>query len=282
MGDAEIHPELFIKDQNIDRRKCKRVVPMEVLNLSMPRSGTMSMKFALETLGYHEVYHFFNTFSNMRDHDMWIPLLYAKYNEPPKPIEWWRDQFDHLLGHCMALSDTPSIFFVEELLAAYPDVKVILVERDFDSWMKSFDIVIQGMFGRRNWIGSVLDPKWMGRLRAVSMGWARGHFHADTEAEMRANARKGFQGHNSNVRKLVPKEKLLEYRLGSGWGPLCEFLGKEVPKEEFPKVNESDIFKDKVHIIRKRSLIASATNVLLVFSSVAAAGCAVWWQFFHR
>ena len=37
----EKHPELFMPQTNIDRRQRKRVVPMEVMNLGFPRTGTM-------------------------------------------------------------------------------------------------------------------------------------------------------------------------------------------------------------------------------------------------
>ena len=37
----EKHPELFLPQTDIDRRQCKRVVPMEVMNLGFPRTGTM-------------------------------------------------------------------------------------------------------------------------------------------------------------------------------------------------------------------------------------------------
>ena len=37
----EKHPELFMPLTDIDRRQHKRVVPMEVMNLGFPRTGTM-------------------------------------------------------------------------------------------------------------------------------------------------------------------------------------------------------------------------------------------------
>ena len=39
----EKHPELYVPEQNIDRRTCVRVVPMEVLNMGMSRTGTRCM-----------------------------------------------------------------------------------------------------------------------------------------------------------------------------------------------------------------------------------------------
>ncbi|CZR70061.1 uncharacterized protein PAC_19962 [Phialocephala subalpina] len=227
MAQAELHPELFIKNQNIGRRTCKRIAPMEVLNLFMPRTGAMSIRKSTTSSTPSPTCGTTTSGSPLR----------AKYNEPPKPAEWWRPQFDQLLSHCMAPNDSPTFFFVEELLVAYPDAKVILVERPFGAWIKSFDVVIEGLFGPGNVIFSFLDPKWMGRLKRVTMGWARGHFHANSAKEMRANSRETYERQYENARKLVPKERLSEYRLGSGWGHCVGFLGKEVPEVEFPRVN---------------------------------------------
>lgn len=55
----------------------------------------------------------------------------------------------------------------------------------------------------------------------------------------RAALKAGYYAHYAHVRALVPKERLLEFRAKDGWGPLCEFLGKEVPKGEYPAVNEA-------------------------------------------
>ncbi|KAH7333090.1 P-loop containing nucleoside triphosphate hydrolase protein [Rhexocercosporidium sp. MPI-PUGE-AT-0058] len=249
--DQQIRDELFSGDQNIDRQKCKRVVPLRVLNLSMPRTGTMSMKMALEMLGYHEVYHFFNTFNNLQDHDMWIPLLKAKYS-PRAPTVDWRTEFDKLLGHCEAVSDTPAIFFAPELIAAYPDAKVILVERDVDAWCKSMEIVSSGVFNPFVRAFAILDPQFMGRLVGTSGQWVVGEFHASTEQEFSANAKGTYLRHYELVRSLVPKERLLEYRLGSGWEPLCGFLGKEVPKIEFPRLNEGKVMQRRVDLLIRR------------------------------
>ena len=52
--------------------------------------------------------------------------------------------------------------------------------------------------------------------------------------------KQGFIAHNENVRSLVPRERLLEFRVEQSWGLLCEFLGKETPDEPYPRVTERD------------------------------------------
>ena len=86
---------------------------------------------------------------------------------------------------------------------------------------------------------------------------------AYSKEEMRRNARRTYREHYELVRRVTPKERLLEYRLGSGWGPLCEFLGKPVPEVPFPKTNETDVLLRQVaELIRRRAGVVLATVVV--------------------
>jgi hypothetical protein len=89
------------------------------------------MKAALHILGYDDVYHGTDVYSNIKDCDMWIDALNAKYFGKGKPFG--RAEFDKLLGHCAAITDGPANCFGPELIDAYPTAKVVLVERDFDA-----------------------------------------------------------------------------------------------------------------------------------------------------
>ncbi|MCJ1248355.1 hypothetical protein MMC30_005572 [Trapelia coarctata] len=91
----EKHPEGFLPETNIDRRTCKRTVPMEILNLSFPRTGTMSLHTALTILGY-PCYHSIAFFQNLPDTTMWNAAMDAKFfgTGPPFTLTEW----DQLLG----------------------------------------------------------------------------------------------------------------------------------------------------------------------------------------
>ena len=65
---------------------------------------------------------------------MWLEAIEAKFDGKGKP--YGRAEFDKLLGHCQGVSDIPAILFAEELIAAYPEAKVILTNRNFDTWYK--------------------------------------------------------------------------------------------------------------------------------------------------
>lgn len=283
-----VHPDLFVEDLDFDKRKCKRTVALEVLNLSMPRTGTLcmyqsiilkrelwltsniAMKKALKTLGYNDVYHFNNIHTNSRDADIWIELMDAKHNNEPRN---WRAEFDYLLGHCAVVSDVPCIFFAKELVEAYPEAKVILDERDIEEWMPSLEEVIDTTSH-----SSFLDKKFVGRTSEVITRWQRYYMNAKTPGEVRVNARTVYRQHYEEMRKLVPKERLLEYTLGSGWEPLCNFLGKRVPGVPFPRVNEAALVKDRTRIHRRRIFWTLFGKLPMIISLFAVAKFALVWR----
>ncbi|KAF2122152.1 hypothetical protein BDV96DRAFT_640214 [Lophiotrema nucula] len=117
---------------NIDR--VTRTVPMKVLALGMSRTATMSMKAALDILGLRS-YHFIEFVSNPLHGDHWNAWLRAKYysnlNLPPTSLPT-RADFDKVLGNFSAVTDMPAVLLADELIVAYPETKVVLVERDVD------------------------------------------------------------------------------------------------------------------------------------------------------
>jgi hypothetical protein len=65
-----------------------------------------------------------------------------------------------------------------------------------------------------------------------------------------AQGREFFRAHNNQVRRASSGRKFLEYCPGDGWGPLCEFLGVEVPSIDYPR---SDAWLEyKVMVDRER------------------------------
>jgi hypothetical protein len=93
----------------------------------------IALTTALKVLGFHNAYHGLDALTiNPRDCELWWKALQAKYEGKGKPFG--PKEFDQLLGHCQAVSDVPAICFAEELIAAYPNAKVILTVRDANEW----------------------------------------------------------------------------------------------------------------------------------------------------
>ena len=235
------------------------------------------MQKALNLLGI-PCCHNFSLYSHIRDCDMWIQAFDAKFAGKGKPFA--RKEWDQLLAEYGAIADVPALAFWEELLAAYPEVKVVLMERDIDSWYQSFDdAVVKTMWGRLGDLMADLEREFGGRLRDVNRRWAVDWMRVHSADEMRREAKTRYREHYALVRKTVPKGNLLEYKLGSGWGPLCAYLGKEIPDVEFPKVNETASMHEKISIIIRRTLVKIFIKSLLYVGPVLLA--ILVWQFWR-
>ena len=270
---------MYNMDQNIDRRKSKRTVPMQVLALGYSRTGTLSMKGALDILGYPNTYHFSSFYDNVIDCDIWHELIQAKF-EGKGTLD--KAKFDGLLGHCGAVTDMPCHLFAAELISYYPEAKVVLVERNIDSWYGSWSQFLDNSFNPVLPFLARFDPSWMGRIVNIGVsGVDKQVGSAKTLAAAKARSKEEYRKHYALVRSLVPKDRLLEYKLGDGWEPLCDFLGKPVPNVPFPHVNDSKSngqgFKELAILGLKRIV----KNGLIGVTGVAAVAFAIYWQRFR-
>jgi hypothetical protein len=208
------------------------------------------MKAAYEILGY-PTYHYVSMMENPPDIDLWISLLEKKFThsgtdgESPSLAE-----FDALLGHVSGVTDSPSNAFASDLITAYPSAKVVLVEREVETWFTSFDKnVISSFAAPLTRLLVILEPTFIGKQGRIGQLLMRGQWGASSFYQWRQNAREKYMDHNATIKKMVPKERLLVYKLGSGWEPLCQFLGKGVPREvSFPRVNETEELKERVFL----------------------------------
>ncbi|KAF7344209.1 hypothetical protein MVEN_01711400 [Mycena venus] len=230
-------------------RRAHRQVPLEVLGLGFSRTGTSSLRDALEMLGYNVTNHGFRVGPNPTDRAMWTEAINAKFYGKGNP--YGRVEWDQLLGHCMAVTDVPHILFAEDLIAAYPEAKVILTTRDPEDWWKSYSSTIA--LHLRGSIGLERTPEWLEprQLRNKRVFWRlvfRTLFGLkETEWEVTPEiAKERFIVHYEQVRRLVPKDRLLEHRVGEGWEHLCTFLGKPVPEMPFPKVNDAGEYVSRI------------------------------------
>jgi len=104
-------------------------------------------------------------------------------------------------------------------------------------------------------------------------------WHARDKEEMRANLRAAYYEHYDTIRAVTPPERLLEYELGSGWEPLCKFLGKPIPKEPFPHVNEKAALKEWIGITTRRSMFNALRNIVLIGGTFSAVVFGLYWNF---
>lgn len=230
-----------------------RTTPMKVLCLGHLRTGTISLDAALKILGYKS-YHgkaLMDQEQMKRDFPLWIEALKTGLAPPSSPFHvegkrYGRQEFDILIGNYEALLE-PS-FLYKDLLEAYPDAKVVLTARSTKSWLGSLKSTIFPVV-EWDWPSVVTaDPAfakpWWDYVRFVMWLMCGDAWEGGTvSAEAQRTAGERYEAHNVDVRRLVAKDKLLEWNPAEGWEPLCTFLGVATPNEmEFPRVNDKEEF----------------------------------------
>ena len=232
------------------------------------------MQQALSILGYENPYHFSSMYGNVRDADMWKEALQAKYRGYGT---FGRAEWDQLLGHVAAVTDAPCNIFGPELIEAYPEAKIILVEREIESWCKSWEALVDAAFNPFLNLLSYTDPLWFGRIQSIGMLWMEYQLGAKSLQQAKQNSRRVYKEHYANIRRTAPKERLLEYELGSGWEPLCKFLGKKIPNVPFPHANETKTLKRVFEEMGKKAVKSSLKNLGMAVSAAAVVALSVCW-----
>jgi hypothetical protein len=196
---------------------------MQVIGAGLGRTGTQSLKLALERLGFGPCHHMEEVFARLGEQ---VPL----WTEAARGAPDWTAIYN---GFGSAV-DWPTAGFVRELAEVYPDARFILTLRTPDSWADSFGETIGPLMN-----GVPLPPEmqdWLAMGRAV-LGRSGVHEGLGRDGLMAA-----FQAHNDAVRGAIPAGRLLVFEVRDGWGPLCAFLGVPVPDEPFPRTNDREAF----------------------------------------
>ena len=195
---------------------------LQVVGAGVGRTGTHSLKVALEQLLGGTCHHMVEVFAHPEETPAWIDAA----ND--RPVDWTA-----MLAGYTAQVDWPGASFWPELAAANPDALVLLSLRDPDAWFTSCtNTIFAG-------IPVLVDggDEWMAAL-VTMMGKRFCDQFGDRDAMVAA-----FERHNDAVRAGIPAERLLEWTAGDGWEPICERLGLPVPSEPFPKLNTTDEFR---------------------------------------
>lgn len=136
----------------------------------------------------------------------------------------------------------PTCVFVESLMKKYPDAKIILTVRSPESWYKSVkNTIYQANKTMRQ--QSQTNPHMAKLLEMTNTVFVDGVFADENKMEDEEYLKSAFIKHNEWVKANVPADRLLVMELGDGWEKLCPFLGKEIPKEPYPRSNSTEEFE---------------------------------------
>ena len=192
---------------------------LQVVGAGLPRTGTSSLRQALEHLLGGRCCHM----SAIPGHpfnlgDGWNRALAGD------TVDWHQ-----LLDGYVAAVDWPASSFWRELSEAYPDALVLLSVRDTaETWWQSANETILPVARK------ALAPDWNeGRNLLDLLERFTGTEQWDDPAMLMA----AYERHNAEVRQTVPPNRLLEWRATEGWGPICHALGLPVPDFPFPWTN---------------------------------------------
>jgi hypothetical protein len=213
---------------------------LDVIGAGFGRTGTLSLKAALERLGFGRCHHMHEMLTAPQESfDHWERAAQGE------DIDW-----EEVYGDFRSTVDWPGARFWRELAAFYPSAPVILSTRDPQQWYDSaHGSVYQAMQSRHAGAGHAQDPllKRMGKLTdsLIWNGTFQGRF-ADMEY-----AKQVLTDHEAAVRREIPAGRLLVYEVSQGWQPLCDFLGVPVPDERFPVLNTRAMYHAQIKQARE-------------------------------
>jgi hypothetical protein len=196
---------------------------LSVIGAGYGRTGTLSLKRALEMLGYVKCHHMIEVINKPGEPEKWLDAI----DNPD--VDW-----DELFEGFQACVDWPACHFYKALADYYPDAKVILTVRDPLDWFQSMSATTLGVIRPR-----LADP---GARNLGTELVVKGAFDGNIDDAEHGVAM--FNRHTREVIENIDPGRLLVYDVREGWGPLCAFLDKPVPAEPFPRVNSRDEFHD--------------------------------------
>ncbi|TPX44904.1 hypothetical protein SeLEV6574_g04191 [Synchytrium endobioticum] len=227
-----------------------------VIGAGLGRTGTSSLKLALEQLGIGKCYSLSETLKNGGD-NVFFYKAWVGYQ-----VDW------HLFlegrGY-HAVVGYPACQYFEELMKFYPDANVILTVRDPVRWHESIMQTIYlalpkgwDQFFHRNFspegIATIFDLPGVLDLENFN--------RSGRDLSERENAINQFNKWNEHVKKVVPKDRLLVLDVREGWRPLCAFLNVPIPDHPFPHVNDAVTSRKVIWRIRTMQRVLAAGSVV--------------------
>jgi hypothetical protein len=207
---------------------------MKVIGAGFGRTGTLSMKGALEHLGLGPCYHMLEVLNRPENADAWFDAAQGE------PLGAGADWDDILRGYQSSV-DWPACHFWRPLSEHYPDAKVILTVRDEEAWWNSISNTIFRSFQTKD---SVNDPDRL-RMRRMSRDLIVNKVFGGNLTD-REHALAVYRRNIETVEAALPKERLLVFDVAQGWEPLCAFLELPVPDDPFPSTNTTKQFQERM------------------------------------
>jgi hypothetical protein len=211
----------------------EKAMPLKVIGAGLSRTGTLSLKLALEALGFGPCFHM---------------MEFVKPEYEPRRMLWeavrdgeepdWEAMF---AGFASAV-DMPTSLYYRRLSFAYPQAKIILTVRDTASWYRSAVATVWAP-GPSGQAGAPGAAERTARVKAATIREVGFDILEDPRNEPLTTAL--FDRYSEQVKRDIPPERLLIFDVGNGWEPLCAFFGVPVPQTPFPRENAAAEFQTR-------------------------------------
>lgn len=206
-------------------------MPLKIIGAGFGRTGTLSLKIALEQLGLGPCYHMVSVHEAPERAGAWIEAANGE------PVDW-----DAVFEGFAATVDWPGCTFWRELAQHYPDAKVLLSLREANGWYKSTTNTIfklMSLAPTEGGPGFDRSPISMARRIVLQDTF-------DDRIDEPEYIIEVFERHNQAVRDAIDPSRLLVYAPGQGWEPLCKFFDVPVPSTDYPHANSTEAFAEMV------------------------------------
>jgi hypothetical protein len=210
---------------------------MKLIGVGFGRTGTMSLKHALEQLGIGPCFHMIDLIqgeNRERDLPYWVQIANGE------PVDW-----QEVFEPWQSTVDWPAATPWRALVNAFPDAVCLLNYRDFDGFYKSCENTILAV--KKAAMAGEIEPDanreqpspelWGVIEKLVWQGDFQGRF------EDRDWVREMYYERIETIKREIPEDRLIVWKLGDGWAPICEKLGVDVPDEPFPHLHDTNEFR---------------------------------------
>jgi hypothetical protein len=200
---------------------------LEIIGAGFGRTGTLSLKLALEELGLGPCHHMKEVIRNDDQTRLWTDAAAG------------RPDFDRIFAGFKSTVDWPGVAFWRELAIAYPRAKIILSSRSAESWYASFsETILPTILDKDKWPEA--KRPWFEMVEEVVVNRSLG---GKTD---RVGVIAAFEANEAAAKAMIDKDRLLVFEARQGWEPLCAFLNKPVPDTAFPRTNAKENFFEAV------------------------------------
>jgi hypothetical protein len=205
---------------------------VKVIGAGFGRTGTMSLKAALEQLGFGPSLHMIDLVRDPSRLESWKAAAAGERVDWTEVLDGWESTVDW-----------PGCTFWDQMAEAWPDAPVLLSVREPEAWYRSclnsiHEAKEMGMRGELQGGSEDVDPAVIQFVN--NLIW-NGTF--DGRFKEKDYALEVFARHNEEVERRVPADRLLVYEISQGWQPLCDFLGVPVPDGPMPHLNDTASFR---------------------------------------